>query len=198
MKKILWMNYIVAAIAILGVIFHVLIMQIYNFLFFVEILIIITLIITILFFRNKVKISKGLVLTLNIIIFVILFISGIRGLASAETWVETSFLGLSIAFLYLFIVCLPFFNVYILYNKIDKDIIWSRIDKQKLLRAAQVMWVLLVMLTTEYDDFPVEINIFNGIFRYSGGLETNGFVMLLVMALPFVTDLISWLRKSSK
>jgi hypothetical protein len=83
-------------------------------------------------------------------------------------------------------------------HETDKDTIWSRIDKQKLLRVAQIMWVLLVVLTTEYDDFPVEINIFNGIFRYSGGLETNGFVMLLVMALPFITDLISWLKKSSR
>jgi hypothetical protein len=73
---------------------------------------------------------------------------------------------------------------------------WSRIDKHKLLRAVQVTWVLLVALTTEYDDFPHEINIFESLFRYSsGGIRSNGFFLLLIMALPFVTDLIRWLKK---
>jgi hypothetical protein len=82
----------------------------------------------------------------------------------------------------------------------DKNAIWSRIDKHKLLRVVQVTWVLFIVFTTEYDDFPVEVEIFAPFYGngFLVNVYVNGFVMLLVMALPFVTDLISWLKKSSR
>jgi len=117
MKRILWMNYIYAVLGIV-VLINIAINDYRGIVqFFGSALPPVTIILTILFLRDEVKISKGLVLTLNILIcatfFIITIALGIKDGIS-------QFVSFAIPTL---IIGLPFFvNVYMLYKDRYKEL----------------------------------------------------------------------------
>jgi hypothetical protein len=66
-------------------------------------------------------------------------------------------------------------------------------NKNKLWLLMQISWVLLVIFTTKYRSYPELIYLF---YSFVGtDLRTNGFVQIVVMAFPFLTNLYSWIKK---
>ena len=69
----------------------------------------------------------------------------------------------------------------------------STFNKSKIWLIFQISWVLLVILTTRYRAYPESIYLFYSLI--GSDIRTNGFVQIVVMAFPFLTNLYSWIKK---
>lgn len=67
------------------------------------------------------------------------------------------------------------------------------INNSKIWLICQIIWVLLVILTAKYRSYPDVIYLFHSFI--GPDIRTNGFVQVVVMAFPFLTNLYFWIKK---
>ena len=73
------------------------------------------------------------------------------------------------------------------------DNTFKYINNSKIWLICQIIWVLLVILTAKYRSYPDVIYLFHSFIGTD--IRTNGFVQLVVMAFPFLTNLYFWIKK---
>jgi hypothetical protein len=85
----------------------------------------------------------------------------------------------------------------VLESEVFNDIEIGGFFRSKVWLILQILWVVLVIFTARYDSYyPQKVYLFYSFFSTS--YRTTGLIQALIVALPFITNIYYWFKKSNK
>ena len=86
----------------------------------------------------------------------------------------------------------------VLESEVFNDIEIGGFFRSKVWLILQILWVVLVIFTAKYDSYyPQKVYLFWS-FPYIPYSRTSGLIQVLIVTLPFITNVYFWLNKSKK
>ena len=86
----------------------------------------------------------------------------------------------------------------VLESKAFNDIEIREFFRSKVWLILQILWVVLVIFTARYNSYyPQRVDLFYS-FPYISSYRTTGLIQALIVALPFITNIYYWFKKSNK